>query len=771
MTAKTTPHRPRRLSRAGLLTSVLLLSAGALPAQTAPKTDPKNDEVVTLSAFNVSDTRTSAYNAREATSTTRISVPIQDVAQTVSVVTREVLDDTLGGRMLDAAQYVTPVKESSLSTGGDRVTLRGFQVTQRFVDGVNISGVDGYNMSSATANIERIEIIKGPNAILVPGGSPGGVMNQITKSPKFTDFTQYTVTLKEYIGSEAFVDLNRTFDNKKSAVRIVANVWDSDGYFIDQFRQGGLFAASFTHQFGNDVVFTSKLETLYNKETQGIGAVIDPRVGTSTGGYARIIAGMPRNNAWGPKTDNRERRETRWLNELDFKLGQNTSARLWLMADHANREDWGAPGGVPAAGYQGNRNPLTGEWVPLTSFAAASPYTPTALVYNSSTIYNRSGQGNYLNFDELHFKNDYAYEREISSSVKSATIIGLSANYQKITWKNWNNTRAPLDLANPVRDTPVLTSTLLRDKVGAQQDLQAFVFERLSLFNEKLFLTGGASRFYGTLERLDDGTLPAVVARSLSNSVTDANLGVVYKPVESISLFSGYNKVGGALPSSILAGEQPKNFLVQTGDQLEAGVKSTFMGGRSSLAFSVFDIKLDNFQVPNSAFNTDPTQPQFLFQNLTSKGWEIEGSIEVTHELSFIGNFTGLKTRDPNGVRQRMVPDTAGALFARYKFSNDALKGFSVNLGLDYMGSAPGEQASGVTAASTAAHVIPNQPSFYLAPRTIANLGFGYEHKDWTVRVVLGNVTNKSYIQSAGSRNTLVAGLPFNWSTSITYKY
>ena len=52
-----------------------------------------------------------------------------------------------------------------------------------------------------------------------------------------------------------------------------------------------------------------------------------------------------------------------------------------------------------------------------------------------------------------------------------------------------------------------------------------------------------------------------------------------------------------------------------------------------------------------------------------------------------------------------------GALFARYKFSNDALKGFSVNLGLDYMGSAPGEQASGVTAASTAAKVIPNQPS------------------------------------------------------------
>jgi iron complex outermembrane receptor protein len=753
---------PWRFTAASAALAQLL--SGAQPAAPAPA-----GEVVELSAFNVRDTRTSAYAAQEAVSTTRISVPIQDVPQTVSVVTRELIDDTLGNRMLDVAKYVTPVMESSLSTGGDRVTLRGFQVSQRFVDGVNISGVDGYNMASDTTNVERLEVIKGPNAILVPGGSPGGIINQITKSPQFRDATQLTVTLKEYIGSLASVDVNRVFAGGKAAVRVVGTVWDSEGYFREQFRQGWLFAPSFTRVFGNGVQFTSKLETLYNKETQGIGAVIDPTVGTSTGGYARVIPGMARNNAWGPHTDNRERRETRWINELTFKVGAATSARLWLMADHAEREDWGAPGGVPTAGFQGNRNPQTGEWEPFAAFGPAPTFTRTTLTRNNATTYNRSGQGNLLIFDELHLKNDYAVELTPAAGVKSTTIFGLSANYQKVKWKNWSNARAAVDLANPVWDTPITTSALLRDKKGAQQDFQVFAYERLSLLNDRLILAGGASQFWGVLERLDNGNLPAVVSRSLSKSVTDANLGVIFKPQRNLSFFAGYNKVGGALPTSILAGETSANFIIQTGDQLEAGVKSTLLNGRVTTSFSWFDIAQSNFQVPNSAFNIDPRQPQFLFQDLTSTGYEFEFTALLNQQLLLVGNFIHLRMRDPNGVRQRMVPDNAAALFLKYEVAG--VKGLAVTLGLDYMGSAPGEQASGITAASTATKVIPNQPSFYVAPRTVANLGVSYRRDHWTTRVSIDNVLDKDYIQSAGSRNTLVSGLPRTWAVSLAYKF
>ncbi|HRE83696.1 MAG TPA: TonB-dependent receptor plug domain-containing protein [Opitutaceae bacterium] len=760
--------RSRMSPRALHWVSGTVIAAGLYGAAYA-QTPPAAEETISLPAFTIRDTRSSAYGAKEAISTTRVSVPIQDVPQTVSVVTRELIDDTLGFRMLDVAKYVTPIMESSLVSGGDRVTLRGFQVTQRFIDGVNISGVDGYNMTSDTSNVERIEVIKGPNAILVPGGSPGGIMNQITKAPKFENFGSVSLVVKTYLGSQATADVNRVFNDKKSAVRVVASAWDSDGYFRGQFRKGYLIAPSFTHVFKNGVEFTSKLEDLYNEETQGVGAVIDPSVGS--GQYARVAPGVPRNNSWVPESDSRRRWETRWTNELRIPIGDVISSRLWFMADHAERNDRGAPGGTPAVGFQGARNPLTGMWEPFKTFASTAPYTATTLVPSTSTIYNRTGQANLIKFNELHLKNDYAMDYAFSDAVKTTTIAGFSANHSRLSWKNWSNTRAPLDIANPVYDTPILTSTLLRDKVAAQQDFQVFVYERLTLLNDKLILAGGASKFWGTLERLDDGNLPAVVARSISNDVTDSNIGAIIKPIKEVSLFAGYNKVGGALPSSILAGEQPRTFRIQVGDQIEYGVKTSFKDGRINASFSHFDISQNNFQVPNSAFNTDPTQPQFLFLDLTSKGWEFEFNTLLTRELTLIGNYTRFKTRDPNGVRQRMVPDKAGALWLKYQLVDGPAKGFSVSLGVDYMGDAAGEQVASVSPASTATNVIPNQPSFLVAGRTILQLGLGYTRKDWTFHVNVANLTDKDYIQSAGARNVLIPGEPRNISGAVTYKF
>jgi outer membrane receptor for monomeric catechols len=83
---------------------------------------------------------------------------IQDIPQTVSVVTSDFLQDSMSVRMLDAAKYVTPVVESTLPIGGDRYTIRGFQVSHEFIDGMVMSGEDGYSMSLAPYNIDRIEI-------------------------------------------------------------------------------------------------------------------------------------------------------------------------------------------------------------------------------------------------------------------------------------------------------------------------------------------------------------------------------------------------------------------------------------------------------------------------------------------------------------------------------------------------------------------------------------------------------------------------------------
>ncbi|HTX66436.1 MAG TPA: TonB-dependent receptor, partial [Opitutaceae bacterium] len=462
----------------------------------------------------------------------------------------------------------------------------------------------------------------------------------------------------------------------------------------------------------------------------------------------------------------------------DFKVGDSVSARLWLMADHATRDDKGPSAGSPVAGLQGARNPLTGAWMPFESFSSAAPYTATALTPSTSEVYTRSGQANLLKFDELHFKNDYASEHTLGGGITSTTIAGLSANYQRLIWKNWTATATPVDFANLAATedyNPASTVYgLNKDKAGEQTDLQVFGYQRFGFLDNRLILAGGASEFWGQLARTDDSNLPVTTApnaRTISNSVTDANLGAIYKVMKGVSLFLGYNRVGGALPTSILAGEVPKNFLIQVGDQVEGGVKTSLLDGRLNLSASYFDIKQNNFQVANSAFITDPTQPQFLFYDLKSTGEEIEVNTLLTRELALVGNYTHLHMRDAYGIPQRSVPDNAGALFAKYTFADGDLKGLGFSLGLDYKDKMPGDQTSGVTAASTPGHLIVNQPSFWVASRTILSAGVSYKHANWEAAVLVDNVTNKDYIEATLSRTTIYPGLPRSWSARFTYNF
>ncbi|MEO7598770.1 MAG: TonB-dependent receptor plug domain-containing protein, partial [Opitutus sp.] len=183
----------------GLISALPFAVRGQTTA--APARAAAQDDVVELPQFTITETAANPYVSRQALSGTRVAMDIQDIPQTVSIVTSDFLRDSMSQRMLDAAKYITPVSESTLPVGGDRYTIRGFQVSHEFIDGMVISGEDGYSMSLAPYNIERIEIIKGPNAILVPGGAPGGQFNPITKSPIKKDQGSVTLELAQNIGN------------------------------------------------------------------------------------------------------------------------------------------------------------------------------------------------------------------------------------------------------------------------------------------------------------------------------------------------------------------------------------------------------------------------------------------------------------------------------------------------------------------------------------------------------------------------------------------
>jgi len=795
------------LACANLISTSSGQTASPAPASATSTAPAAGDQTIDLPAFTINEQAASPYQSQQALSTSRVAMSIQDIPQTVSVVSSEFIRDSMSFRMLDAAKYVTPVVESTLPFGGDRYTIRGFQVSQEFIDGTNISGADGYSMSLAPYNIERIEVIKGPNAILVPGGSPGGVMNPITKSPFFSDRTTVGLDLGQFFGNDIWIDTNRVLnDSKTLAFRLVGAYWRNEGYIDGQYRNGYEIAPSLSYRLSSTETLNIKAEFVQNRETNLAGLPLDPSIGT--GESAEIARDLPRDFSFGNVMDSRHRSTQRLSAELLSTFNDHVTSRLYIMGDHVQRYDVGGTGAAVANAGGGSRNPFTGQYEPGINWNTADYNkgntntlvgTPVLVTDPSLWTYTRNNGRVFLEYTEAHIKNDYA-ARFDTPWFKSTTITGFAANTSKVHYKSSPSASRPTVAGNDLEAitypnysfppiAPGLTTAGLGiDKTARQNDLQLFAYETLGVLNDRLQVSGGVSRFFGELTRTDstgtaiDPTL-LLTAPSYNLSDTAKSLGVVVKPIKAVSLFYGYNTTGGTMPGSLGAGTYAPSLRVAEGQQKEYGVKTSLLNGTLTGSVSYFDIVQKNYPVPNSDYYTLLAQGNTaganalqnpLYLNLNSKGWEFEATYSINQNLSILGNFTSFKVRQPiTNVRLRGVPDHAGAVYLDYRFTDGVLKNFGFNIGVDYKSNVVGENTTGYTTTRPLpdGSFVAAQPSFQVAGRTLVNVGVSYKVQKWTARIQVDNVFNKDYILAAGSRTSVIVGDPIEVKGSLSYTF
>ena len=797
--------------------TALLLGAAALAsAQTAPA--PKKDDVLNLPTFTITEDPVNPYVSKQALSGTRVAMDIQDIPQTVSIVTSDFIKDTMSQRMLDAAKYITPVVESTLPVGGDRYTIRGFQVSHEFVDGMVISGEDGYSMSLAPYNIERIEIIKGPNAILVPGGAPGGQFNPITKSPVMKDQTSVTLELAQYVGNAISTDTNRIISQEKGiAARMVAAFWNSDGYTKNFYRKGWMLAPSVSWQLSPDHKFIAKGELVYNSESTGINVPLDPSIGSDN--YAILARGLPRDFSFGSDLDYRVRKTARITLELLSTLSDHITSRLVASGDHIIREEQGGTsaaiffpdgaGGFTA--FNPTRNPYTGKYEPGVTWTvdnsgpfAIATSAATPIPDPSTWIYRRNNGANRLYYTEAHLRNDYAAKFE-GDIWKSTTIAGLAANFSKTKWKSYIGQPQGADVPNtpagiaaisylPQNYPQPAAPASGQNKIAKLSELQLYVYETASFLKDRLLLSGGVSRYYGTLSRTDTSGVQPIGQPSLTISSIAKSYGIVVKPIPGVSVFYSYNTSGATMPGSLSAGNPAiavPPFKPSDGNQKEFGIKTSLFKDTLTLSLAHFNIYQSNYAVPNSEYYTLVAQGNqaaanalstSTYLNVTSKGWELEGSYAVNKNLTLIGNYTTFEYRQPTGVRIRAVPDRHWAAFADYRFTKGVLANFGLNVGVDGKSDMVGESVTALTTSKplqsvtatypgVAAGFVPQQASYKYNGRTLVNLGFSYHAKDWTARIKIDNLLDKDYISVGGSRTAIAVGNPREWRATMTYNF
>ncbi|TAL25837.1 MAG: TonB-dependent siderophore receptor [Aquabacterium sp.] len=180
-------------------------------------------------------------------SATKTDAPLRDIPQAVNVVPAQLLRDQGALSVQDALRNVPGVGFSHGDGQRDQVTIRGFTaIADQFIDGVRDDALYFRDLS----NIERIEVLKGPSAVLYGRGSSGGLVNRVTKKPRFGEtFGELAFTMGSYSLKRVEADANTPLGGQL-AFRLNLAWEDSGSYRHQQFVERYNFAPSLAWKLG-----------------------------------------------------------------------------------------------------------------------------------------------------------------------------------------------------------------------------------------------------------------------------------------------------------------------------------------------------------------------------------------------------------------------------------------------------------------------------------------------------------------------------------------
>jgi outer membrane receptor protein involved in Fe transport len=222
--------------------SILAGSLLAQPAAPAASSGRPDEEIVKLSPFEVTTTRNIGYQATDTLAGTRIRTDLKDVAASISVLTTEFLQDIGATDTGTLLQYTT-----NAEVAGTRGTYAGLGNAASVDESGNLRSPSGAQRVRGLAaadnardyyitdipwdsyNVDRIDILRGPNSILYGLGSPAGIVNAATRNASFLNRGEVTARIGSYGSARATLDLNQQLIDNVLAIR-VDGVW-SDNKF------------------------------------------------------------------------------------------------------------------------------------------------------------------------------------------------------------------------------------------------------------------------------------------------------------------------------------------------------------------------------------------------------------------------------------------------------------------------------------------------------------------------------------------------------------
>ena len=595
------------------------------------------------------------YGVDSTRTATRTDTPLRDVPQAISVVTERQIDDQAMRSIADVLRYVPGTMIGQGEGHRDQVTIRGNNSTADFfVDGLR----DDIQYYRPLYNLQRVEVLRGPNAMIFGRGGGGGVINRVTKVPLFEPSVGASGSADTFGAWYADADLNQPL-SEHFAARLNA-VYEEFANHRDVF-EGRLIAANPSLRFlpGPDTGISLSYEYVDDERVvdRGIpsarpGTIADPA--PPLPGFRDTffgVEGVNRMDFVGHIV--RGTVEHRFTEELTL-----VSRLLYADYDKSYRNAFAAtPVTTTAAGVR-----QVGIEAYFDAFQRDNLFSQTDLVWNVET-----GPVSHT----LLAGFEYGHQDSANQRVNGFFDSGVPTTS--------GGRRTIVNLADPIAIPPITFRAGTGNRsTGSDADILAFyVQDQVEIGPVELIAGLRYDRFDLTVSDLFAGT-----SFERTDNLWSPRLGLIFHPIEPVSIYASYSR--SYLPQSgdqfnsldlSLAALEPERF-----DNYEVGVK---WEPRAGLLLSAAAYQLDRSNTRAAGPNPGEV---VLTGEQRSRGIELEvsGQILPHWQLSLGYALQDAEIRRgtlaaPAGRDVAQVPKHNLSLWTRYDFTRRLGAGIGIH--------------------------------------------------------------------------------------------
>lgn len=700
-------------------------NAGSEKPQTASDvaTEAKHtQELPTVNVKAVAEKETAwsqvkGYLAKQSATGTKTDSSILETPVSIQVITRDVMDDQVSVNLKDVYENVSGVQQAGNTLNAQTEVLpiiRGFESPNLMRNGLRATNAGAVDL----ANVERVEVLKGPASIMYGALEPGGIVNYVTKRPQ----ADASHRVEQQFGSYDF--LRTTVDstgalNQDDTLLYRVNIAHVDSHsFRDDIDLERIVVAPSLLWKPNDQT-ELLVDFSYLKETQPY----DTGIPLFPNGKPRVS----RNTTFvDPDLDGRTNEDYYAGYQLSHAFNSTWSIRNQLQFHRANNKNES----LRSRGIQGN---------------------------NLLMRYQNEDRVD----DEIQFVLDGTAKFK-TGAIDHVFLVGAEFIEQETDWQRFRANAPNVSISNdPAVNYVPPANQPLSDEYAKTKWASLYFQDQLSLLEDGRlkFLLGG---------RFDDvvttGNNSGVRTQKVDDQAFTGRVGALFMLTDQHSTYlSASQSFRPQTPSTVDAAGNPLD--PTTGRQYEIGLKSAFLNQKLLTTVALYDIEKKNVAVFNQAlFNATGQNAYFPGIKQRSRGVEIDATGSLTEQIKLIASYAYTDTEvlenagEPTQVGNRLggVSPNVARVWLTYDFLKGGdFGGLGMGLGARYVGESTAQFDTNIK----------------LDAYTVADFSMWYHWKNVRANLNIKNLFNEHYIVRASDANIAHPGTPRSLFASVSMQF